>query len=776
MPVDKQDLRQDPEEQSFLSNQSDASTTWKYSDVSETPPKLFGIFLITVFLALVGFVSPGVKPGLDSKEDFSSEPNGWGGVGHIEGNWERVVNLETNAQKKLFKINFQDKHYAQYGKEEDGFIRVNEHNNRKQVRRRNMEAFDKVRVDYCAQGGGFESLDDLIDVIYANDTIDYSYSLSHNFIYGGEGDSQVPSETKKKFENFPYNDPILYKVSRKVCERLWGEDAPSDWYADAHVIIERHGPFKSTGKYDWNSVTRTLAKQEYLNQAILGTFFQPVFENGTTISYPPIHVHHTHVHPYINFGKRLSIHPEKLFSSYDGIISFFKEASKCVNTECLREFVRDCDFQSLEMVKLYRWPPYFMRTEVNVSDTAWQEQFRKGVLYMLEADNVERIERYKMYYEENEEIFPDRSYPHDVILQGHGDAECTVEQGGTDCVLHLLPEGQAYRITNADSFEGNYELNDVRADKSEELEFYVDIGFVVKRGGFEDDEKEIEEKPIETTFLQLGNPPLGFAWMTYMFPLDYNTNVMFYNFTNLYLGAGTMKNFILHTHMSYTDSLYVIKGDNVYKTLSDALTNKGERELVLPHIFDCHENDKDKFNKEELLKLVLSDTTNQLVCEAAKPTLVLYCSDETGENCIYRDRRIDFNCVEEVRLEEEDTLTVIAFNRVGQTSIKDNQIAEINRDMSYNLKAIYSSFGYHFAAHQHSYFRGDFVSDRARERKFSTSFGKASLDFLFGEYAPPSMFFSGRWVHKVEDHKKIQEIVKACPNSVSFDEILPWET
>eukprot|EP00924_Labyrinthula_sp_SR-Ha-C_P011304 augustus_masked-scaffold_36-processed-gene-0.7-mRNA-1 protein AED:0.23 eAED:0.32 QI:0/-1/0/1/-1/1/1/0/739 len=732
--------------------------------------------LVTAGLALVGIVYLGGKPD-DDDDDFHQSPlgPGWREGGPLKGNWNRVAIPQTDAQKKLHKINMQGRDYAKYGKEKDGFIRMNEHNDKIKLRRKNMKAFDKVRVDYCSLGGGFEYLDDLINVIYNSDTIDYSYSMSETMIYRKKNDSEIPQKIKDKYANFPHNKAEDYKIKRQVCERVWGEDAPSEWYADAHVVIERQGPFKSTGKYDWNSVFRTVMKQNYTNQAMLGTFFQPVFENGTTISYPPIHVHHTHVHPYINLGGRISIRPKKLFTSFDGIRKFFNDSVSCADNECLRQFVKNCVFDSLNLSKLYRFPPYLVRRDINVYDHVIQERLRKGVLYMLEDENIEKIERYRAAFEENEDALPDRSIAHDVIIQGHGDAECTVEQGGTDCVLHLLPEGQAFRISETEGFQGNYELNDARAEKSEELEFYVDIGFIVKRNGFEDETKKEDEKPIETTFLQFGNPPLGLAWMTYMFPLDYNTNVMFYNFTNFYLGSGTMKNFILHTHMSYTDSLFVFKGDNVYKILSDALTNRGERELVLPHIFECHDQDKTTMNKEDLLQRLLSDPSVHLVCEGNKPTLVLYCSEGDQENCIYRDRRIDFNCVSELRLEEEDTLTIIAFNRVRQTSIKNNKVAEINRDMSINLKAIYSSFGYHFVAHQHSFFRGDFVSDRANERKYSKPFGKASLDFLFGEFAPPAMFQYGRWMHHTMEDHLIADMVETCPKSVSFDEYLPWE-
>ena len=70
-----------------------------------------------------------------------------------------------------------------------------------------------------------------------------------------------------------------------------------------------------------------------------------------------------------------------------------------------------------------------------------------------------------------------------------------------------------------------------------------------------------------------------------MFPLEPHTNLMYYNYTNAFLGDGEIDNFVMHTHMTSFDSIYVFKGRGVYGALEEY-----RRRLngALPLVFECH--------------------------------------------------------------------------------------------------------------------------------------------------------------------------------------------
>jgi hypothetical protein len=77
--------------------------------------------------------------------------------------------------------------------------------------------------------------------------------------------------------------------------------------------ITRIGPFRTTGNYDWLQLgwdnlwdTKALLKKHNNGIYIIGQFFSPVYENGTRISFPPIHIHHMHVGPVPYVRQRTS--------------------------------------------------------------------------------------------------------------------------------------------------------------------------------------------------------------------------------------------------------------------------------------------------------------------------------------------------------------------------------------------------------------------------------------------------------------------------------------
>ena len=68
--------------------------------------------------------------------------------------------------------------------------------------------------------------------------------------------------------------------------------------------IQRIGPFKSTGNYDWwqfawNDVLRFKEKLKSTPDGlyVLNHFAAPVNSDGDALDFPPIHIHHVHVSP-----------------------------------------------------------------------------------------------------------------------------------------------------------------------------------------------------------------------------------------------------------------------------------------------------------------------------------------------------------------------------------------------------------------------------------------------------------------------------------------------
>jgi len=354
-------------------------------------------------------------------------------------------------------------------------------------------------------------------------------------------------------------------------------------------------------------------------------------------------------------------------------------------------------------------------------------------------------------------------FHHHVLVQSHGDSECKFEEGGTSCLLEQLPDDQGYRIVKSRGLNGDFELNDVRPVNSPELNFFVDIAILWTT-----------RKKIETTFLQMGAPIIGNAWMTYHFPLDPHTNFIYYNFTNKMLGSGELSNYILHTHMSLLDSVYIFKGPLVYSAIENF---RKKRKKKIPYIFECHgENITDA--KKEILSLAAGSLNAELICEATKPSVQLQCSDSLNIGCAYIDKRVDFNCRSPARFEANETLVVLAFNRVRNTST-----VPLTRHSSPQRLAVMSPWGYGYSGEQHTILRADFVSDKARQGKMGPSAGDGEKDLSSGNYAPPSLFLYKPWPTAADDMMTLnphlnlrEEMLRNCELDISFKaDSLFWE-
>uniref|UniRef100_A0A6S8BB04 Uncharacterized protein n=2 Tax=Aplanochytrium stocchinoi TaxID=215587 RepID=A0A6S8BB04_9STRA len=560
---------------------------------------------------------------------------------------------------ELFRENLQDRATTHLGYPSKGYVNLNTYNKRMERRRKRMAALDEVRVKYCGP-----ITDEYLEAQRKGKT-------------GHPSTRWVGVMNRKSLSRIRYrysNDTISYVDKSSGTRKKQIRDtfrsfcsAPHPDLPDTTISIERQGPFFGTGSLDWTQIQFVddvaNVASEFTNKTIyvIGTFFGTVLRDGSVIDYPPLHIHHAHVHPYRRMGERIH--------------------------------VKSMPFENIE---------------------------------------------------------------HHVMIQTHGDGGCKSKLGGADCNLHQLPNGQGYRVVDSSGFNVNYEINDVRPTGSDPLEYYVDIVIMWT-----------EEKRIETTFMQIGSPIFGHGWMTYMLPLDSNSNFAYWKHKNSWLGPGEISNFITHTHMSLTDSLYVFKGNKAFDYLEKYRHDKLKG--LVPYVFDCH-NTTMEIGKNDILGVVVASGA-ELVCEATRPSLQLFC-DEEQHDCVYRDSRVEFNCKEKVRLEKDEELVIIAFNKVRNTST-----VPLTRQSPINNLLYVSTFGEGYVAHQHSFFRFDFVSDRANTGMMGKSSGNADRDFATNSYAPPALFLyslfpddSYKFINDgiSDGHKLKENMIEGC-SSFNYD-------
>ena len=273
---------------------------------------------------------------------------------------------------------------------------------------------------------------------------------------------------------------------------------------------------------------------------------------------------------------------------------------------------------------------------------------------------------------------------HAILIQSHGDSACLRDEGGGACLLQLLPKGYGYRINNGQKgLSADFEINDVRAKGSPPLPFYVELAV-----------KWTAKRLVPVTHMTLSNP-IGGGPGCYLIPLG-ASNLVYYNWTNFLFGPGKMlfDNFVVHTHQTMFDSLWIFKGNGVYAALEKwrqrtPLATGGNRKklppaeysrkhaspaawkgAMLPYDVSNHAGQSLSHLQREILDAVTKDGKGELVCEVAKPGLE--CLDSGGprlNNTVkYFDRRAPLTCAGAaaggVRLEANEQLTVIAFNTV----------------------------------------------------------------------------------------------------------------
>eukprot|EP00586_Coscinodiscus_wailesii_P005029 CAMPEP_0172486432 /NCGR_PEP_ID=MMETSP1066-20121228/15027_1 /TAXON_ID=671091 /ORGANISM="Coscinodiscus wailesii, Strain CCMP2513" /LENGTH=623 /DNA_ID=CAMNT_0013252401 /DNA_START=113 /DNA_END=1981 /DNA_ORIENTATION=+ len=310
---------------------------------------------------------------------------------------------------------------------------------------------------------------------------------------------------------------------------------------------------------------------------------------------------------------------------------------------------------------------------------------------------------------------------HHLVVQSHGETECAADQGGTACLLKMLDEGEAYRIGGASSgLSSDWEVNDVRAKGSEPLEWYFEVVIMHKS----------DVEPKAATYMGWNNPGSGAGPATYAMPYDSNANLMFYNYTHDDLASGVLKNWVLHTHMAFADSVFLFKGDNVHNVLDDFVHGLGN-DIEVPIILDCHGHTLESAKKAIINPLMEQDGTT-LVCEMTKTSLRFDCDKDSlslskNNQCTSYDKRSHLNCLKELAMEPGDALTVIAFNHVRKYNSPTRTESTHDNPNPYDANI--------FAAGQHSIFRADLISD---------------------ENLPPALFYFARnlYFHGLKEEDK----------------------
>jgi hypothetical protein len=153
------------------------------------------------------------------------------------------------------------------------------------------------------------------------------------------------------------------------------------------------------------------------------------------------------------------------------------------------------------------------------------------------------------------------------------------------------------------------------------------------------------------------------------------------------LGAGIVSNIHVHVHQTMFDSLLIFRESNRQNTVFAAIDPIRPKDQYLPYIPECH-NDTLERTKGRLMELALGPRKAQLLCEATKPGLVwtktptANCASSSGASGVgadkdasastdhygYHGRLIDLHCLENIRLEAGDALTIVAFNKAPATS------------------------------------------------------------------------------------------------------------
>lgn len=147
-----------------------------------------------------------------------------------------------------------------------------------------------------------------------------------------------------------------------------------------------------------------------------------------------------------------------------------------------------------------------------------------------------------------------------------------------------------------------------------------------------------------------------------MIPVDESSTLMYYHFPNSFWGAGgRLQDFVFHTHQTFVDAMWLFKGKGAYEVL-EAFRNGA----YLPLILECHGHELNRTKTALFRKL---SSVAQAVCVINSPNLQYSCKSKSM--CGHYDKRMDYKCVNtSISFEEDEVLTLVAFNRIHRLSGK----------------------------------------------------------------------------------------------------------
>lgn len=288
---------------------------------------------------------------------------------------------------------------------------------------------------------------------------------------------------------------------------------------------------------------------------------------------------------------------------------------------------------------------------------------------------------------------------HDIMIQLHGDHSLRQKDGGVKTFLSYFPKDYAYPI--AHPFQLDTDLNDVRAENSPEMTFYLDLSF------------RVTSKPplYPAALLNFGGPfpvrldenrdapPLR-RWSehaVYWVPAD-KPSVMWYS-GELYK-TGRALHTITHSHAHFFQSFYIFSG-----TPQELGLNKAPYEannlLVEPFLPEEHgitlEDMKLKILYESQTGLAKLRCVSDGILERVNLTQQEIKMGYKPED-VY-DRQPDTTCFGDWSFEKGQPFTIVAFNK----------------PMCDGCAEVKGPYGGRVGIPQHTIFRAVYVNDEEPE-------------------------------------------------------------
>lgn len=134
-------------------------------------------------------------------------------------------------------------------------------------------------------------------------------------------------------------------------------------------------------------------------------------------------------------------------------------------------------------------------------------------------------------------------YDRPPVIEVHGDSACPEAEGGTDCLVRILPRGTGYRFDRALTVD--FDLNDVRAPGSAPLEFWIEVALGWTTTAPERLATKVSfANPVQRTGPGVYGIPAGksaVSWFDHRYRLEGN-----------FVGGQQ----VLHSHVSRVDSLW----------------------------------------------------------------------------------------------------------------------------------------------------------------------------------------------------------------------------